>query len=290
MTTTTITKVHTTESIKTLLSTSLPAIERAILVIYERQTLDEKATESTSHNNGVGFSAVDAEILSSFAAQIQRKQGRGVALGACLSEKQMVIAKKRMLVYARQLAEVANEKAGLSQEEVKALLRAAKVAEKAEAKGVEVATVEAPKVKAEASLSYWLKTPSKAWKALTYADAQNWFAAMALEVTRRASKVNVGTLAEMQDGNFWMNYAREILQVMESDIAPESTEWNVKVLRNNLKGLNFTDAQIEEQVQKTLKKVEAEKAKTEVKAEAPSIANDDFKSAKAKITDWLMKS
>lgn len=101
----------TQDSIKELLERSDLAVERAILAIYARQTADEQITETTSHKNGVGFSGVDAEILSSFAQQIERKSGNGVKIGHCLSEKQMAIARRKMMRYSRQLLEVAEEKA-----------------------------------------------------------------------------------------------------------------------------------------------------------------------------------
>jgi hypothetical protein len=53
---------------------------RGLLRIYQLQTDDEKAWESTSHLNSVGFSGVHAEILSSVVKQfinrgwITRKQ------------------------------------------------------------------------------------------------------------------------------------------------------------------------------------------------------------------------
>lgn len=102
---------HTNESIKQLLATSNAAVERGLVVLLSRQTSDEVASQNTKHRNGRGFSAFDAEILTSFATQIERKLARGVKLGECLSEKQMVIARKRVPSYAGQLAEEANAKA-----------------------------------------------------------------------------------------------------------------------------------------------------------------------------------
>jgi hypothetical protein len=68
---------------------------RALLRIYEDQTAEEQAVGHTRVHNGVGFSGVDGEILSSFAEQFQRK-GR-------LSPKQMAIVFKKMPRYAKQL-------------------------------------------------------------------------------------------------------------------------------------------------------------------------------------------
>lgn len=109
---------YTQDTIKALLETSNKAVEKALLTLYDRQTEDEQVSQATSHVNGRGFSAFDVEILSSFACWIQRKQGQKVELGKCLTEKQMILARKKVVRYAKQLAEVANAKA-TPKEEVK---------------------------------------------------------------------------------------------------------------------------------------------------------------------------
>jgi SNF2 family DNA or RNA helicase len=63
--------------------------------LYARQTESEKSTDCTIEQNGSGFNAVDAPILSSFTTQILK--------GATLSEKQLNIAKKLLPKYAKQL-------------------------------------------------------------------------------------------------------------------------------------------------------------------------------------------
>lgn len=63
----------TKESIKELLAKSDKAVYRALIVLFERQTSDEQASESTTHKNGRGFSAFDAEFLSSLAKQVQSR-------------------------------------------------------------------------------------------------------------------------------------------------------------------------------------------------------------------------
>jgi hypothetical protein len=85
------------------------AVEEAVLRIYDRQTDDEQELQSTKHANGRGFSAFDAEILSSFAVQI-RANRYGRPNGQRLSAKQMTIARKKIVYYARQLAEIAEQK------------------------------------------------------------------------------------------------------------------------------------------------------------------------------------
>jgi len=102
-------KEWTREEIKEMLKEDDVAVYRGILAIYNRQTVDEQATKNTHHHNGVGFSGIDAEILSSFAEQIgqwkiEKKHKRP------LSPKQMVYARKKIVKYSRQLAEIANSK------------------------------------------------------------------------------------------------------------------------------------------------------------------------------------
>jgi hypothetical protein len=64
---------------------------RALVRIYQNQT----AREATIERNGIGFTGPDAEILTSFASQYQRR-GR-------LTEKQMMILRRRIPAYARQI-------------------------------------------------------------------------------------------------------------------------------------------------------------------------------------------
>jgi hypothetical protein len=77
-------------------------ILRSIVEIYHRQTEDEKQDQTTNHANGIGFNGFDAKLLSSFAEQII-KYNR-------LSEKQMIIAKKKIFKYAKQITSIANIK------------------------------------------------------------------------------------------------------------------------------------------------------------------------------------
>jgi len=70
-------------------------LQQAILYLYSRQTEAERAIASTVEDNGVGFSAYDAEILSSFAQQI--------LAGSQLTEKQFNSARLRLPKYHRQL-------------------------------------------------------------------------------------------------------------------------------------------------------------------------------------------
>lgn len=66
----------TKERIQGLISANALALERALLVVYENQTLDEKRAGDTAHDNGVGFTGSDARFLSSVAAWVQRSTYR----------------------------------------------------------------------------------------------------------------------------------------------------------------------------------------------------------------------
>jgi len=81
--------------IKERISTSDKAVKAALLRIWNWQTEDEKYTHSTNQTNGVGFNGVDAEILTSFAEQLSKKNW--------LSPKQIAIARKRLMKYSNQI-------------------------------------------------------------------------------------------------------------------------------------------------------------------------------------------
>ena len=97
----------TKESIKALINSTNPvtarkAIERGVVAIYERQTQDEKSTETTRHHNNVGFQACDARRGSCYA--------KWVASGRHLTGGHYDKAKAMVTRYAGQLANIANEK------------------------------------------------------------------------------------------------------------------------------------------------------------------------------------
>lgn len=100
----------TKEAIKQNLLENDQWVVRGILAIYDRQTFDEQASHITKHNNGIGFNGVDAEILTSFAEQIIKWMNGGKAYSSPLSPKQMEIARRKIIKYSRQLAEIANRK------------------------------------------------------------------------------------------------------------------------------------------------------------------------------------
>lgn len=94
-------QIWTKDRIKQTIQESDKALYTALLKVYERQTADEQRAETTKYINGEGFSAIDADILSSFAKQLlmQRTQGKQLFL----TPKQVACARKNMVKYAGQL-------------------------------------------------------------------------------------------------------------------------------------------------------------------------------------------
>jgi len=94
--------MHTKESIAALLCRSDRAVERAMVVLYERQTQYEQQTSTTNQYNDRGFNACHARFGS--------KMARVVKGGHTIFPAYMPKARKIALHYTRQLAEIANEK------------------------------------------------------------------------------------------------------------------------------------------------------------------------------------
>jgi len=96
----------TAEEIKGVLARTDKAaqefIGRAVYALFLRQTEGERVAGVTVEHNGRGFSGCDAEILSSFA-KFWKKAG-------FLTPKQTALARKKLMKYGRQLAEIAAER------------------------------------------------------------------------------------------------------------------------------------------------------------------------------------
>lgn len=87
-------------SIQHLLDTNDRAVVRGLVRIYERQTQSEKAAHTTTESNGVGFTGVDADFLTSLAE-------KAIKYGS-LTPNQLFYARKKVKKYWKQLAEVAH--------------------------------------------------------------------------------------------------------------------------------------------------------------------------------------
>lgn len=94
-------KLWTKDEIKQNLQINDKWVLHGLLALYDRQTADEKATDSTRHHNKQGFSGADADFMSSLARQARSR--------GCLSPKQMVFARKKVMKYAGQLTKIANK-------------------------------------------------------------------------------------------------------------------------------------------------------------------------------------
>ena len=95
-------KTARVEHIREMLKVNDKWAVRGLLRIYEYQTQDEKSTGETRHLNNVGFNGPDANILSSFARQINN--------GKTMSGLQMKIIHKNMPKYAGQLEKLSTPK------------------------------------------------------------------------------------------------------------------------------------------------------------------------------------
>jgi hypothetical protein len=91
----------TPEMVKEKILSDDRALKNALLRIYSFQTEDEKVHEQTSHTNGKGFNGLDAEILTSFAKQLESK--------GWLSPKQIILTRKKMVKYSRQIFDYIKE-------------------------------------------------------------------------------------------------------------------------------------------------------------------------------------
>ena len=97
---TTMTKKELIAALKERLATDDRWALRALKLVYRNQTADEQASQQTIEHNGIGFSGPDAEILSSFAQQYQRR--------GTLSPRQMNLLRRKMPSYAGQVARAAD--------------------------------------------------------------------------------------------------------------------------------------------------------------------------------------
>lgn len=105
------------DKINQLLLSNPRAIERALLVLLDRQTFDEQQAGDTKYNNGIGFTGADAEFMTSLAVRVRR--------GATLTPRQLACMQKtnakgycRLAKYHRQLTEEIEKKEAAKQKEM----------------------------------------------------------------------------------------------------------------------------------------------------------------------------
>jgi hypothetical protein len=89
---------------------------KALFTIFDNQTADEQRVGEVKENNGIGFTGIDGELLTSFAKQLIERGVRDLIKANSepinarrfLSEKQVNLLRQKMPKYARQLSEIAN--------------------------------------------------------------------------------------------------------------------------------------------------------------------------------------
>lgn len=87
--------------VKSMLATNKVWALKALVRIYqENQTSDEQVAKVTSHDNGIGFTGVDAGFLSSLAEHYLKR--------GSLSDKQMAFVFKKMPKYHGQVIKMSN--------------------------------------------------------------------------------------------------------------------------------------------------------------------------------------
>lgn len=85
---------YTKEMILEKLRTDARWVERALVVLYERQTQWEQRVDQTVNRNDIGFQPADARYFSSFARQVIAKAQRGIPEGERLTPKQLAYARR----------------------------------------------------------------------------------------------------------------------------------------------------------------------------------------------------
>lgn len=88
------------ETVNAKLTSDQLFLEKALVALYMKQTLDEQRNEATHHQNNVGFNSADARKCSYCAAWV--KSGRHLS-GRFLGDM-----KKRLPKYAKQVAYLYN--------------------------------------------------------------------------------------------------------------------------------------------------------------------------------------
>jgi hypothetical protein len=97
-----VTKKAIKEFVRNKLATDERWAKKALVTVFNNQTLSEQEGRCTSNLNGVGFGAFDADILTGLCAQYIRKD--------FLTPKQMDIVFKKMPRYWAQIIQASDYK------------------------------------------------------------------------------------------------------------------------------------------------------------------------------------
>ena len=93
-------KVWSEDEIRNLLETNNTVLCGALKKLYNQQTADEQADGTTKEHNGVGFNGADSEFLTSAAKFLIKNN--------YLSDRQIMVVRKKMIKYTKQLTRLAN--------------------------------------------------------------------------------------------------------------------------------------------------------------------------------------
>lgn len=99
----------TKDHIKELLLRNDRAVERALVVLFQRQTADEQMQADTKHHNNRGFTQSDARWMTQLAKQVMKGERLRPYQLSKLRTGRSTRYPSRIGKYARQLAEAANE-------------------------------------------------------------------------------------------------------------------------------------------------------------------------------------
>lgn len=111
------------DAIEALLQSNDRAVEKAVLVLFARQTEDERVTLSTKHSNNRGLTAYDAEYFSKLAAQLNRGQPLWPYQLSILRKRRKDAGSSRIGKYHRQLIEEIVAKQAAKQASMQALMQ-----------------------------------------------------------------------------------------------------------------------------------------------------------------------
>lgn len=88
--------------LQNLVKTNKKALYRALVLIADLQTPEEKAFGATIDHNNRGFGAIDAELLTGWALRVK--------YGGELNEKELAICKNKMPKYWKQLMNISKRR------------------------------------------------------------------------------------------------------------------------------------------------------------------------------------
>ena len=93
-------RVWTKEEIINIIMTNDDQCGKAVVYLYNMQTVDEQNAGETVEHNGYGFNGVDANIMTSFAEFYIR--------AGFLTPKQLKVCRRRIKKYGGQLTRIVN--------------------------------------------------------------------------------------------------------------------------------------------------------------------------------------